>query len=84
MRPTDVAGWLGAATLLTAYAAASARWLPADSRTSLLLNVLGSVGLGTVAAAHRAWPSLALNAVWLLIALGSLRRAPSDPVALDT
>jgi hypothetical protein len=74
MSPADLAGWLGAVLLLGAYAAASAAWLPTESRLSQLLNLTGSVGLGTVAASHRAWPSLALNVVWLGIALVSLRR----------
>ena len=74
MSPPDLAGWLGAALLVAAYAAASATWLPTESRLSQLLNLGGSVGLGIVAASHRAWPSLALNVVWLGIALVSLGR----------
>jgi formate hydrogenlyase subunit 3/multisubunit Na+/H+ antiporter MnhD subunit len=83
MRLADLAGWVGAATLVVAYAAASAGSLPTESRRAQLLNLVGSVGLGVVAASHRAWPSLTLNAVWLLIALVSLGRVarprPSGP-----
>jgi hypothetical protein len=61
MRLADLAGWVGAATLVVAYAAASAGSLPTESRRAQLLNLVGSVGLGVVAASHRAWPSLTLN-----------------------
>ena len=69
----DVTGWLGALILLTAYAASTNR--PTRRPTGVHLgNLLGSLGLGAVAAAHRAWPSVAVNAVWLVIAGAALAR----------
>lgn len=72
MGPADVAGWAGAATLVGAYAAVTAHVLEASSRRYQVLNAVGSVGMAVVAAGHRAWPSLTLNAVWLLIACASV------------
>jgi hypothetical protein len=79
----DVVGWIGAAMLLLAYGLLAARRL-ADGRTYHVLNVLGAAGLTVNGAAHGAWPSVALNVVW--IALGALavrrllRSGPSGPV----
>jgi hypothetical protein len=72
MCPADVAGWIEAATLVGAYAAVTADLPAATSRRYHALNAFGSVGLAAVVAFHRAWPSLALNAMWLLIACASV------------
>jgi hypothetical protein len=68
----DLAGWLGAFTLVGAYAGTTTGVLPATSLRYQVLNALGSVGLAAVAALHGAWPSLALNILWLLIASASV------------
>jgi hypothetical protein len=68
----DLAGWLGAFTLVGAYAGTTTGVLPATSLRYQVLNALGSVGLAAVAALHGAWPSLALNVLWLLIASASV------------
>jgi formate hydrogenlyase subunit 3/multisubunit Na+/H+ antiporter MnhD subunit len=81
MRPADAAGWLGALILVGAYAASSAGRVRVTSRAYQALNLLGSVGLGAVAARHHAWPSLALNVVWLFVAACALARSHStEPV----
>lgn len=67
-------GWAGAALLLLAYALASAgRMAPTGARFQVL-NLLGSAGLTANSGYHQAWPSAALNAVWILIGLVALRR----------
>jgi hypothetical protein len=70
----DAAGWVGALTLVGAYAATSVGRVRSVDRSYQLLNAVGSLGLGAVAWAHHTWPSLALNALWLLIAGVTLRR----------
>jgi len=44
-------------------------------------NLLGSAGLAAVAAAHAAWPSVALNAALLAIAATTWRRHPTTHMA---
>jgi hypothetical protein len=82
----DTAGWLGALVLVVAYATSSANRLPASGRTYQTMNLLGSVGLGAVAAAHHTWPSFALNAVWLAVAAAALTRSDAhrSPQPADT
>ena len=75
MAVADVAGWIGAFVLVVAYGASSTGRLRASGRTYQAMNLLGSLGLGAVAAAHRAWPSVTLNALWLVIAAATFARA---------
>ena len=67
-------GWLGAGLLLWAYAAVSAGRIHPAGLGFQLLNLLGSAGLTVNSAYHRAWPSAALNAIWILVGLMALRR----------
>jgi hypothetical protein len=72
----DVVGWLGAGCLLLAYALVSAGRL-AVGPAFHLLNLAGAVGLAVNGAAHGAWPSTALNVIWLGIGLIALYRRPT-------
>jgi hypothetical protein len=74
----DAAGWAGAGCLLLAYALLSAGRIPAGLRYQLL-NLAGSVGLALNGVAHRAWPSAALNIVWLAVGLAALRAWSGRP-----
>ena len=67
MTVADLAGWVGALTLLAAYRANVTGRIAADGTHYRLMNMAGSVGLGTVALAHHTWPSLTVNALWLAI-----------------
>lgn len=62
----ELVGWVGAVTVLAAY------WLVTRSGTSVLyhsLNVIGAGGLLANALHHGAFPSTAVNLVWIAIAL---------------
>lgn len=71
----DVAGWLGAAFLLLAYALVSFKRLPGDSARFQVLNLTGGVLLALNSGYHGALPSVAVNAVWIVIGIGALARA---------
>ena len=70
----DIAGWAGAAALLLAYAVVSTGRLSGRSVGFQALNLLGAVGLLVNGVWHGAWPSAALNAVWLVIGITALAR----------
>ncbi|MGN9906949.1 CBU_0592 family membrane protein [Phytohabitans sp. LJ34] len=74
---TEVVGWGGAGCLLLAYALLSAGRIAAGV-TFQLLNLAGSAGLLLNGAAHGAWPSAALNLVWVAIGVLALRRTPRE------
>jgi hypothetical protein len=71
----DLAGWIGAALLLLAYALVSNRTLAGDSMRFQLLNLSGGLLLAVNSAYHGALPSVAVNAVWIVIGLAALLRA---------
>lgn len=70
-----VLGWLGAASLLLAYGLTSAGRLPPEGGRFQALNLVGAVALTVNSAYHGAWPSAALNVVWIVIGLAALIRA---------
>lgn len=77
-----VIGWAGAGLLLAAYALASAERIAAGGPTFQVMNLLGAVALTVNSACHRAWPSAALNAAWIMIGLLVLSRrslSAADP-----
>jgi hypothetical protein len=77
----EVAGWAGAGALLLAYGlVSSGRWR-GRSAGFQLLNLAGAAGLLVNGVWHGAWPSVGLNAVWLVIGVVALAgpRAPSLP-----
>lgn len=63
----DAAGYAGAAALLLAYGLVSTGRLDGRSTRFQLLNLVGAVGLLVNGIWHGAWPSVALNAVWVAI-----------------
>ena len=71
----DIIGWIGAVLLLLAYALVSYKRLPGDSVRFQLLNLSGGVLLAANSAYHGALPSVAVNAVWIVIGLTALLRA---------
>jgi hypothetical protein len=70
----DAAGWAGAAALLLAYGLVSSRKVDGGGMRFQLLNLGGALGLAANGVYHGAWPSAALNVVWIGIGLVALRR----------
>ncbi len=70
----EAAGWSGAAALLTAYGLVSAGRLDGRCLRFQLLNLGGAVGLLANGIWHGAWPSAALNAVWVVIGVTAMWR----------
>lgn len=71
----EVTGWLGAALVVLAYGLTALGRIRATSRWSAVLNIAGGSGLMINAAANTAWPSAALNLVWLGIAAAGWSRS---------
>jgi hypothetical protein len=68
-------GWVGAASLLVAYALLTSGKLTATGSTYLAVNFFAAIALGLSTAAAHAWPSATVNALWLVIGLVPLYRA---------
>ncbi|HVC02391.1 MAG TPA: hypothetical protein VND80_09350 [Steroidobacteraceae bacterium] len=70
----EIAGWFAAAAILGAYFLLSTGKIGARSAVYQWLNVLGAIGFIINSGWHRAIPSVALNVVWLAIAVFALKR----------
>jgi len=70
----EVIGWIGAALILGAYALLSAGRLRGESLTYHMMNVIGGAGLLLNSAWNSAFPSAALNAIWVGIGVYALRQ----------
>ena len=70
----EVAGWIGALLILAGYGLLSAGRLDARSPTYQWLNVVGAIGFIANSSWNGAWPSAALNVIWVGIGVVALVR----------
>ena len=63
----EIVGWAGALLILLAYLLITTGKLTGKSLTYQAMNVFGAAGFAINGWWHGAWPSTALNVVWLLI-----------------
>lgn len=70
----ELIGWIGAALVLIAYGAISAKRLSSESASYQGLNLAGSCCLALYALYKGAFATVAVNVVWLLIAAWALTR----------
>jgi hypothetical protein len=78
----EVIGWISAAMMLSAYLLLNARKVTFNSRVYQWLNVLSGAGFIINSGWNGAYPSAALNAVWMFIGIFGVlrvagRRAPA-------
>jgi hypothetical protein len=74
-----VVGWAGAALLLIAYGMTSTGRLPPQGARFQSLNLAGAGALTLNSGYHGAWPSAALNIVWIVIGAFALIRVRREP-----
>lgn len=70
----DFAGWSAALLILSAYALISSGKLQAHAPLYQWMNVAGAIGFIINCAWNGAWPSVALNVVWVGIGVLALLR----------
>lgn len=70
----EVIGWSGAVLILAAYALLSAGKLKSESVTYHLMNILGAAGFVVNSGWNGAFPSAAMNVVWIGIGVYALRQ----------
>jgi len=68
-------GWYGVTVIVMMYLFAALNILPSSSWISLLLNCTGSLGIVLVSYSKKDLQPVALNVVWLGIALVGLLKA---------
>jgi len=70
----DIIGWIGAVALLLAYGFVSTRKLQGDSGVYQILNFIGAAFLMANSFFYGAFPSAAVNIVWISIAVFAVLR----------
>ena len=70
----EIIGWLGAALVLSAYGLLSAHRLNSRSVAYQALNIAGSIGLVINTGWNGAFPSAAVNLIWMGIGAHALWR----------
>ena len=70
----EVVGWVGAVLILTGYGLLSAGKLDAKTPAYQWLNVVGAIGFILNSGWNGAWPSAALNVIWVGIGAVALMR----------
>lgn len=68
----ETVGWGGTVMIVLAYFLISGSYVGADSSTYQLLNLFGAVFLGVSLLVKKAWPALALQLIWSVIAVVAL------------
>ena len=70
----EIVGWVGGAMILAAYFLLSAGKVDAKSPAYQWLNVIGALGFIANSSWNGAWPSAALNVIWVGIGAFALIR----------
>lgn len=68
----SILGWAGTVLIVLAYWLNSTKRLDSTSRTYQLMNLFGAIGVGANVFHAEAWPAVALQVTWGLIALSTL------------
>ncbi len=67
-----IAGWIGMILILVAYYLVSIKKVTGESRLYQSLNFFGALGIVYNTFVQQAWPAMALNIVWAIIAIKTL------------
>lgn len=68
----EAIGWTGTVMIVLAYFLISNSYISAGSSNYQLLNLFGAVFLGISLVVKKAWPALALQLIWSVIAIIAL------------
>ncbi|MDW3193351.1 MAG: hypothetical protein R8G66_13345 [Cytophagales bacterium] len=71
----DILGWIGSVEVILAYALISNGKVHGKSVSYQLLNLTGSIFLTANTVYYRAYPSTAINLVWMVVAIVALIQA---------
>lgn len=70
----QIVGWIGTFFIVLAYFLVSSKKVDGSNTYYQLINLFGAVGVGINVFYQQAWPALALQIIWGIIAITSLLR----------
>ncbi len=68
----QIIGWVGTFLILLAYYLVSNKKVGAESRMYQAMNLIGAICMGINVFYQQAWPAVALQTIWGVIAIVSL------------
>lgn len=68
----ETIGWIGAVLIVGAYFLNITRKLKSSSAIYIISNLLGGIFFTVNTLVHHAYPSMIVNIIWVLIAIGAL------------
>ena len=69
---TQILGWAGTLLVVLGYFLVSTKRVEGSSKTYQIINLFGAIGVGANVIYQHAWPSVALQIIWAIIAIVSL------------
>jgi len=73
----EIIGWIGTILVVLAFYLSTSNKLDVKSKTYLLMNIIGSIFVGSNVLYKGSYPAVALNAVWIIISVISLLKIKS-------
>lgn len=70
----QIVGWVGTVLIVLAYVLVSTKKMDGSNTYYQLINLFGALGVGVNVFYQEAWPALALQVVWGIIAVLALVR----------
>ena len=70
----QIIGWVGTFLIVFAYFLVSYKKVDGSSKVYQAMNLLGAIGVGINVFHQQAWPAVALQIVWGIIAIFSLAK----------
>lgn len=74
MNVIEIIGWIGAVLLVGAYFFNINGKLKSTSTTYIICNLLGGVFFAINTWAHKAYPSVLVNVIWVVIAIAAIAK----------
>ena len=77
----EILGWMGSVLIVGSYALNITGRLAATHKLYVLANILGGIFFVVNTYFHQAYPSMFVNIVWVIIAIGAIikgRKAPHE------
>jgi hypothetical protein len=74
----EVLGWIASVLIVGSYALNITGKLPASSKTYVLANIIGGVFFVVNTYFHKAYPSMFVNVVWVIIAIYMISKKKSN------
>jgi len=68
----QIVGWVGTFLIVFAYFLVSYKKVDGSSKIYQAMNLLGAIGVGVNVFHQQAWPAVALQVVWGIIAIVAL------------